>query len=194
MNLNEKLQQVLRWFQIYDPFAGYEVIQVGNVNCTYRVRVSTGDKEQSYLIQNVNTYAFRDPVGLMENIDRVTGHMKKKNPNRLMLRFYHTAEGKTFVIDGNNFWRLSNYIESVTYGAVKDLRIVRNAGLAFGDFQEQLSDFDISLLHETIPGFHDTRKRYRDLEKTVALDPVGRLSEVEEDVEFLEFVVPQSHR
>ena len=188
MNLNEKLQQVLRWFQIYDPFAGYEVIQVGNVNCTYRVRVSTGDKEQSYLIQNVNTYAFRDPVGLMENIDRVTGHMKKKNPDRLMLRFYHTAEGRTFVIDGNNFWRLSNYIESVTYGAVKDLRIVRNAGLAFGDFQEQLSDFDISLLHETIPGFHDTRKRYRDLEKTVALDPVGRLSEVEEEVEFLESV------
>ena len=189
MNLDQKLQQVLKWFCIYDEYLGYEVIQVGNVNCTYKVTVRLPEgRAKSFLIQNVNTYAFRNPVGLMENIDRVTEHIRRKCPQKVSLHFHHTVDRKTYVIDGSNFWRLSNYIESVTYGAVKDLKIVRNAGLAFGEFQEQLSDFQIESLHETIPGFHDTRKRFKDLEKTVDEDPVGRLSQVGEEVDYLESV------
>ena len=187
MDLDQKLQQVCRWFRIYDEYLGYETIQVGNVNCTYRVTVRRPDGSlKSYLIQNVNTYAFRNPVGLMENIDHVTEHIRAKCPEKKALHFHHTEDRKTYVIDGDNFWRMSNYIDSVTYGAVKDLSIVRNAGIAFGEFQEELSDFNISILHETIPGFHNTRKRFRDLEESVAADPVKRVSEVQAELKQLE--------
>ena len=186
MDLEKKLEQVCRWFRIEGDYLGHETIQVGNVNCTYKVTVLLPcGKPKSFLVQNVNTYAFRNPVGLMENIDRVTEHIRKKCPQKVSLHFHHTADRKTYVVDGNNFWRMSNYIQSVTYGAVQDLRIVRNAGAAFGEFQEQLSDFDITTLHETIPGFHNTRKRFQDLEQTAAADPVGRLREVEEEIGFL---------
>ena len=189
MDLNEKLQQVCRWFRIADEYVGYETIQVGNVNCTYKVTVRLPDGNlKPFLVQNVNTYAFRNPVGLMENIDHVTEHIRSKCPGKLSLHFHHTEDRKTYVIDGKNFWRMSNYIPSITYGTVSDLNIVRNAGRAFGEFQEQLSDFDISLLHETIPGFHDTRKRFADLERTVKADPVGRAAEAREEIDFLESV------
>ena len=55
---------------------------------------------------------------------------------------------------------MTNYIPSVTYNSVKDAQILRNAGMAFGEFQTQLADFEIGLLHETIPNFHNTRSRY----------------------------------
>ena len=189
MDLSQKLQQVCKWFRIDGEFIDYETIQVGNVNCTYKVNVRLPDgSPKSFLIQNVNTYAFRNPIGLMENIDLVTEHIRKKSPGKVALHFHHTEDRKTYVVDGKNFWRMTNYISSVTYSAVKDLNIVRNAGEAFGSFQEELSDFDIGLLSETIPGFHNTRKRFADLESSIAKDPVGRVSEVQAEIDFLESV------
>ena len=189
MNLDQKLQQVCRWFRIYDEYLGHETIQVGNVNCTYKVTVRLPDgNPKSFLIQNVNTYAFRNPIGLMENIDRVTEHIRAKCPEKKNLHFHHTEDRKTYVVDGKNFWRMTNYIDSITYGTVKDLSIVKNAGVAFGEFQEELSDFDIGTLHETIPGFHNTRKRFQDLEQSIAEDPVGRVAEVQAEIDYLESV------
>ena len=60
---------------------------------------------------------------------------------------------------------MTNYIPSVTYNSVQDMEILRNAGMAFGEFQKNLSDFDASSLYETIPHFHDTVKRFEDFVK-----------------------------
>ena len=187
MDLNQKLPEVCKLFRIEDQYLGYETIQMGNVNCTYKVNFLLNEtgKPKSFLVQNVNTYAFRNPIALMDNIDMVTEHIRAKNPGKIALHFHHTAERKTYVVDGENFWRMTNYIPSITYNSVKDLDIVRNAGMAFGEFQEELSDFDITRLQETIPGFHNTRKRYADLEQAVALDPVGRLAQVQKELDFL---------
>lgn len=81
MDLNEKLEQVCRDFRIEDTYLGYETIQMGNVNHTYKVNFRLADgSPKSFLVQNVNTYAFRDPVGLMENIDKVTEHIRQSAP------------------------------------------------------------------------------------------------------------------
>ena len=186
MDLNEKLEQVCRLFRIEDTYLGYETIQMGNVNHTYKVnfRLSDGTKK-SFLVQNVNTYAFRDPVGLMDNIDKVTEHIRAKSPGKTCLHFHHTADRKTYVIDGDNFWRMTNYIPSVTYNTVKDPMVLRNAGLVFGEFQEQLSDFDINSLKETIPGFHNTRQRYAHFKEAVAQDKAHRAGEAQEEIRFL---------
>ena len=186
MDFSKKLQQVCRQFKIEHTFLGYEMIQMGNVNRTYKVNFRREDGSlKSYLVQNVNTYAFREPVGLMENIDRVTEHIRKKSPGKTALHFHHTHDRKTYVIDGENFWRMTNFIHSVTYNAVKDPAVLRNAGKAFGEFQMQLSDFDISLLHETIPNFHNTRNRYSRFWQVVEEDPAGRKAEVAEEIGFL---------
>lgn len=186
MELYEKLKEVCRLFQIGDTFLGFETIQMGNINQTYKVNFQLPDGSlKSCLVQNVNTYAFRDPVGLMENIDLVTEHIRAKCPGQLCLHFYHTADGKTFLAEGDNFWRMTNFIPSVTYNSVQDPKVIRNAGGAFGDFQRQLSDFDISLLHKTIPNFHNTRSRYENLRQAISENKVGRLDEVRDDIRYV---------
>lgn len=186
MELYDKLLEVSRAFRIDYDYLGYETIQMGNVNQTYKVNFRLPDgKEKSFLVQNVNTYAFRDPVGLMNNIDRVTEHIRAKKPGKLALHFHHTADRKTYLADGENFWRMMNYVPSVTFNTVTDMNIVRNAGKAFGEFQMDLADFDISSLVETIPGFHDTRKRYADFRRSVAENRAGRADSVREEIDFL---------
>lgn len=186
MDLHQKLLEVSRDFRINYEYLGYETIQMGNVNRTYKVNFRMPDgTPKSFLVQNVNTYAFRNPVGLMENIDKVTEHIRAKKPGQLALHFHHTAQRKTYIVDGKNFWRMTNYVPSVTYNTVTDLRVVRNAGKAFGEFQMDLADFDITELTETIPGFHNTRQRYENFRQAVQEDKAGRVSQVQEEIDYL---------
>lgn len=186
MELYQKLLDISRLFRIDYEYLGYETIQMGNVNRTYKVNFMLPEgKPKSFLVQNVNTYAFRNPVGLMDNIDKVTEHIRSKKPGQLALHFHHTADRKTYVVDGKNFWRMTNYVPSVTYNTVSDLDVVRNAGKAFGEFQMDLADFDITALFETIPGFHNTRRRYETLITAIREDKAGRASEVKEEIDFL---------
>ena len=186
MDLHEKLHEVCRLFRIYDEFLGYETIQMGNVNRTYKVNFRLADgNPKSFLVQNVNTYAFRNPVALMDNIDHVTEHIRDKKPGQIALHFHHTEDRKTYVIDGDNFWRMTNFVKSVTYNSVKDPVILRNAGKAFGEFQMDLSDFDITKLYETIPDFHNTRKRYETFIASVQANKAGRADEVREEIDYL---------
>ncbi len=186
MNLYDKLLEVCRLFKIEEEFLGYETIQMGNVNKTYKVNFRLADgSPKSFLVQNVNTYAFRQPVGLMQNIDLVTEHIRAKKPGQMALHFHHTYDRKTYIIDGDNFWRMTNYIPSITYNTVRDFTILRNAGMAFGEFQTDLADFDIALLFETIPNFHNTRDRYAKLKAALQRNAAGRLEEVREELDWL---------
>ncbi len=184
------LQEIGRDFRIPGPFFGYEEIKMGNVNRTYKVDYIQEDGRgaahiKSYLVQRINTYAFRSPEQLMANIEVVTAHLKDRSPNEKYLHFHHTAEGKNYVSDDRGFWRLCNYIPSVTFNTCSDARVVRSAGEAFGHFQTVLSDFDASRLYYTIPDFHDTRVRYGKLEEDVKLDPMGRAKEAAGEIEWL---------
>ena len=186
MELHDKLLEVSRLFRIEYEYLGYETIQMGNVNRTYKVNFMLPEgKPKSFLVQNVNTYAFRNPIGLMDNIDKVTEFIRAKKPGQLALHFHHTADRKTYVVDGSNFWRMTNYVPSVTYNTVKDLQVIRDAGKAFGEFQMDLEDFDINELIETIPGFHNTRQRYENFIKAVQEDKAGRAAQVREEIDFL---------
>jgi len=186
MDINQELRRICELFRIEGEYLECRTIQVGNVNKTYEVKFRKADGTvKSYLVQNVNTYAFRKPVELMENIDKVTEHIRAKRPGKTALHFHHTADRKTYVMEGDDFWRLTNYIPSVTYSASRDPQIIRNAGHAFGEFQQQLADFDITQLYETIPFFHNTRKRYEKLIASMEADPVGRVAEVKAELDWL---------
>ena len=185
-----KLLEVGEAFRIPGPFFSYEEIKMGNVNHTYKVNYIRDDgtgmaKVKSYLVQRVNTYAFQRPVELMKNIDGVTGHIRQKHPGAQYLHFHHTQDGCNYLFDEDGFWRLSNYVPSVTYDSCDDLGVVRSAGEAFGSFQMMLSDFDASSLYYTIPDFHNTRKRYAKLREDMESDPCGRVGAVKAELDWL---------
>ena len=185
-----KLLQVGEAFRIPGPFFSYEEIKVGNVNHTYKVNYIRDDgtgmaRIKSYLVHRVNTYAFQHPIELMQNIDRVTQHIRTKHPESQSLHFHHLGSGENYLMDDDGFWRLSNYVPSITFDTCDDLNVVRSAGQAFGEFQMMLADFDASQLFYTIPDFHDTRKRYAKLKADMEADPCGRVAEVRQELEWL---------
>ena len=184
--IDDKLRQICRLFRIPGNLTSWEEIKVGNVNRTYKVTCrQDGGRAKSYIVQRINTYAFRQPVLVMENIDKVTEHIRAKCPDRVALHFHHTADRKNYVSDEDGFWRLFNYVPSVTYNTTENLSVIRSAGEAFGDFQTQLGDFDVQQLHYTIPDFHDTRKRYAKLKEDAAADPQGRAGQAREEIDWL---------
>ena len=185
-----KLLSIGEKFHIPGPFFSYEEVKMGNVNHTYKVNYIRDDGSgmagiKSYLVQRVNTYAFQHPVELMRNIEHVTEHIRKKHPDRLSLHFYHTEDKQNYLMDNDGFWRMSNYVPSVTFDSCDDIAVVRSAGEAFGDFQTVLSDFDASELFYTIADFHNTRKRYEKLKEDAAADVCDRVAEVREELEWL---------
>jgi len=186
----DKLTAVCRAFRLKGQFYAYETIKNGNINSTYKVtfREDSGTLK-SYVVQKINTVVFRNPEEIMENIDRVTTHMHEHYPRETTVHFHHTAEGKNFLYDEDgSFWRVMNYVDSITFDTCDDPAVISATGEAFGRFQMQLSDFDGSLLHETIPDFHNTHKRLDKLFDDVAENRLGRNKDAMAEIEYISSV------
>ena len=155
----------------------------GHINSTYLLE-ARGNETRRFVLQKINTYVFRRPVELMENIVRVTEYIHARG--QAALTVFPTLEGKSYYVDGAGaYWRCYNYVEN-TYslqaaGSGKDAFC---AGKAFGAFQRLLAGFPIGELHETIPDFHNTAKRYEALEAAIAEDAAGRRAGVEPEIAF----------
>ena len=181
------LKEIGQKFRLPGEIYSYDAITMGNINSTYKITYVQNDNSlKSYLFQRVNTNVFKNPVEIMENIDRVTTFIRSKYPDQITLHFHHTDEGLNYYLyEKDAFWRIVNYVDSVTFNASDDLGIIESTGKAFGYFQTQLSDFDGSVLYETIPDFHNTKKRLDTLFSRVADDPCGRVAEVRKEIDYI---------
>ena len=160
-------------------------INLGKVNHTCRADFLIDGWMHSYIVQKVNTYVFRKPWDVMHNIALITEFMAEHHPDIKSLRYIHALNGKNYYEDGPAFWRMYRYVDSVTYNSSKDPVIVCNAGKAFGRFQKALAEFDASLLRYTIPNFHNTTKRYADLEADFTSDPLWRAASCSTEVSYV---------
>lgn len=196
-SLNKKIDTVSELLGAF-TFAGElkEISQLsdGHIHDTYIFEfLEENGHTCKYLVQQLNTFVFKQPVAVMENIVKVTEHLRKAiasvggDSNRESLRVFPAVDGKPYYIDSKgSFWRCYNYI----YGAhsvqsVESPEIFFNAAKAFGKFQCMLADFPIDELSETIPNFHDTVSRFADFQKAVADDLSGRANLAEKEIEFV---------
>ena len=190
--VKEKLAYICRQFRIPGELLLYRLIPNGHINTAYYTAVYDGKEVKQYLVQKVNTYVFREPAGMMRNIDLITRHIMEKErtmERRRRLHFHHTAEGKNYLYDmDGSFWRVMNYVDSITFDTCDDPAIISSTGEAFGRFQKQLADFDGRLLHETIPDFHNTHKRLNKLFEDVTRNPLDRNAFAMSEIEFISSV------
>ena len=150
---------------------GITAITHGNINRTYQIAFDNGE---SYVLQNINVNVFKKPYELMDNVVGVCKHMKKKaieagrDPERSALTFATADDGTTIYVDSeNNHWRMSKYIDAVSYQSIARPELFYSAAEAFGNFQALLADYPADTLCETIPNFHNTVSRYNDFIKSV---------------------------
>jgi Ser/Thr protein kinase RdoA (MazF antagonist) len=152
----------------------------GHINQTYLVTTDTGSK---YVLQHINKHVFKNPPQLMENANGVTSFIRGKGS--FALTFLTTADGNPCYCDEQGeYWRAYTYVGGLCLEAAETADDFYQSGLAFGQFQDQLSDYPAHTLHETIPNFHNTPDRFRQLKEAIAENRSGRLDTCQAEVEF----------
>jgi len=177
------LAEVSAQFALPGRFAVAEPHGNGHINDTFRLTLEAAAGGRRFILQRLNTTVFRDPDALMANFLRVTRHAAQKLaagaagpgryevptvvPTRTGDPFHRTADGEC--------WRCLPCIEDAeSHDVLRDPTEAHAAGYAFGQFQSLVADLPAPRLHETIPDFHNTPKRFAALERAIAADPQGR--------------------
>jgi Ser/Thr protein kinase RdoA (MazF antagonist) len=184
MNLKPDVRALAREFQLEGNYLSAEPFGSGHINTTYRLTFAGGSAHKRYILQRLNTAVFQNPAAVMENIRRVTTHLTAKNSRALTL--VPARDGKSFFCDGEgNWWRVFPFIEQTRAVDVVESPVQAFAAAKlFGQFQKQLADLPAPRLHDTIPDFHHTPKRFAALEKVIAADACNRAASAKPEIKF----------
>ena len=189
--VEQQIKMICERFCIKGEYKSYEIVNSGHINTTYRVYFWRNNEMKDYILQRVNTYVFKDPIGVMENISSVTEFIRAKikkekgTAKRNVLHYAKTEDGKyyTFTDDGG-FWRCCRYIDdSICFLQTDNLKVIEESGKAFGGFQLYLADYPVKNLNIVIPHFHNTIRRYDALREAIELNESGRAQEVQKEIE-----------
>jgi len=165
----------------------------GHINDTYCLTCERDGRQIHYILQRINHHVFKKPPAMMENIRRVTNHIRRKlqeQQNKLVSRQLIVIETKNgadfFLDDRGNYWRIYNRIENaVTYDTLDSAEMAYEAARMFGRFAALLTDLPGPPLHETIPDFHATPKRFKTFVEVLQQDPCNRAKNVEAEIDFV---------
>jgi len=191
MSKEHNLGAVAHQFDIPGEFVGATPYGSGHINNTYFAVFHQAGVPVRYILQRINHNIFKNPGALMENIQRVTAHLAAQVANdpdggRRVLTLIATRDGQAWHIDSKgNHWRAYRFIENAhTFDAVETTAQAFQAAKAFGQFQQMLSGLPSPRLHDTIPDFHHTPKRFLALERAILDDAAGRAILAREEIEF----------
>jgi Ser/Thr protein kinase RdoA (MazF antagonist) len=189
------LAAVSEQFQFEGDFLGASPYGTGHIHDTYAASFRKADGQlHRYLLQRINVAVFQHPEKLAENIQRVTAHLRAKirglggDPWRETLNLIRTKnQGTLHKAPDGSYWRAFIFIEGAqTYAVPEHPDHVYHAARAYGGFQKLLADFPVEELHETIPGFHDTRQRFEAFVQAVDRDAANRAHAVQDEIQFVE--------
>lgn len=163
----------------------------GLINDTFFVE--TEGSSPNYILQCKNKNIFQNVPAMMENIHKVTTHLKKKiaaqggDPLREALTVTLTKDGKLYYEDEQGeYWAACLFIEdTITYQKADSTILAEQGGRGIGKFQAMLSDMKEPLT-DILPGFHNMRFRFKQWDEIIAKDPVGRKARVQKEVDWIE--------
>lgn len=188
------INEIIDAFLLKGRLVYYDALKSGNINDTYSIVTDYCGSPRQYLVQRLNHNVFRNPNEVAENILAVTKHIEDKlfhnrvrDIRRKVIKLYVRPEGDYYYItDDGDYWRVMSYVvNSETHDSASTPMLLRSVGDAFGEFQMYLSDFDAESLNVTIPDFHNTEKRYEDMQKAAEEDKLGRLVNVKAEYDYL---------
>lgn len=172
----------------------------GHINDTYRVEMVQA--HPGYILQRINHHVFANVPALMDNIVRVTSHIRKKllqdpnsSPDEEGLTLIDAHNGTHFVQDDNgDYWRLYLFLANTEFfDVVTDPQVAYLGGCAFGQFSNLLADLPGGPLHVTIPNFNNIVSCADKLEQALDADVCRRAQEVKSELDFVrELIDPMS--
>ena len=188
------LKNIVSNFRITGTYTNGAPYGSGHINDTFKIDTKEAD-QFNYILQRVNHPVFKDVPGLMENVLRVTQHIRKKlesvpgaNPDREVLTVIPTLNGASYHVDQEgNFWRMYIFIwDNNSYDMVDSPEKAFEGGRMFGKFQSMLADLPGKPLNDTIPNFHNITWRLDMFTEVLGKNPMKRAGLIREEIEFVQ--------
>ena len=120
-------------------------VSKGHINRTFIAESPAG----RYVLQALSSAVFSSPAAVMDNISVICNTFEKSRPPEIRIPRYLCADGKNYINELGNIWRMYEYTESS--GEPEELY---TTGLSFGAYIRTLS-VDDPELKPVIEGFHD---------------------------------------
>jgi len=190
--MDKVLNQIVSHFEIEGELADIQQLGQGFINDTYIVK-TVDELGDDYLLQRKNKNVFRKIPGMMDNILKVTSHLKSKitqeggDPERESLTLTKTKSGDLYIMDEQGeYWTMCILIKDHVHFENADTpELAESGGKGIGKFQAMMSDFDGNLV-DTLPGFHNIRFRFEQWDESLKSDSAGRKKEVLEEISWIE--------
>ncbi len=178
-------------FQFHGPVLSCEPHGNGHINDTYLVTCGTPGAPLRYILQRINRHVFRDPAAVMQNIERVASHLAAQaaaepGAARRLPVLIPARDGRAWHVDAEGeTWRAYRFIDGArTYETAASASLAFQAARAFGNFQRQLASLPPPRLHETIPDFHHTPRRFAALCRAIDTDSSNRAALAQPEIAF----------
>lgn len=186
-----KLNDLVDQFDITGKVKEITPINGGWINHTYKV-VTEGENPD-YILQSKNSSIFLNVPEMMNNIVKVTEHIRKKvekeggNPDREVMNIVLTKDGLPYYKNGEGeYWTMAVFIpDTVSYEVATTPELARKGGEGIGKFQKYLEDLT-DPLYPTIEGFHDMAYRFKQWDEALKNGLPERLEEAAKEIEWVE--------
>lgn len=189
--MQTKLQGIASRFALDGDIEAIAPLGEGFINDTFIIR--TQGSAPDYILQRKNKSVFPDVPAMMENIRKVTEHIRRRvvaeggDPAREVMTIVPTRDGRYYFVDGEgDYWAVSVFIaDTVAYNKADSPALARMGGEGIGKFQAQLADFTEPLA-ETIKGFHNIRFRFGQWDEAIRRDAAHRVKALTEEIGWIE--------
>ncbi len=190
--MNSEISKITEFFKLEGLVSNVVPLGEGFINDTYLVETQSV-VTPNYLMQRKNKNIFTDVPAMMDNIEKITLHLKAKiqenggDPLRESLTLIKTIDDELYYLDQDGeFWTMCLFIEgSVTYEAADTPELAFAGGKGIGKFQRMTSDFT-GKLNDILPGFHNIRYRFKQWEEVLKKDPLGRKMKLTQEIKWIE--------
>ena len=181
--------KIIENFRVQGECISCERYGSGHINDTYKL---TFDKGFDYILQRINHGIFPDVEHLMQNIERVTDHIRYKTVeergvfDRDSLTIVPTLDNQNYYRDSEgDYWRIYVFIDGAsTVDFVTSTSQAYEAAKAFATFQKTLADLPGGPLFESIPDFHNTPKRFEKFLASLQADKLNRAALAKKEIDF----------
>lgn len=190
--MNENLLTVASKFKLEGKIETIRPLGEGFINDTFLVK--TLDKnDPDYLLQRKNKNIFKDVPGMMNNIRKVTSHLKAKieiaggDPTREAMTIIEIENGEPYFKDEEgNYWTVCLFIKNnITYESANKPELAYAGGKGIGKFQAMLADMKEPLV-DILPGFHNIRFRFKQWDEVLNRNPKDRKKDLSKEINWVE--------
>ena len=189
--MKENLREIASHFALEGPVTAIDSLGEGFINDTFIVRTEADAPD--YILQRKNKAVFPDVPAMMDNIRRVTEHIRRGviaaggDPRREVMTVVPAKDGHLYHVDAEGeYWAATVFIDdTIAYNKADSPELARKGGEGIGKFQSQLDDFTEPLA-ETIKGFHNIRHRFGQWDAALARDAAGRKMHLAGEIGWIE--------